>query len=226
MCASQITEKYNDWIVGKIFIGVEDLYYPEGRTEIIETLKPMITRNHQSIRAIRQSEQTVDVYANFILHSNHKNAIRKTVDDRRICVMFCAQQHVQDLERDGLDKNYFERLYGWLDGGGYAAVTEFLRSYKIPEEFDLSCLLSRAPELSNQKLAFESIDDAVENAARYLPVDWIINVQIERDGYNVTLEQPNSDETVSIDGGHGIQSNINEAICVANEYAEKLCQLY
>ena len=151
--ASELAEKFNDWLVGKIFIGVEDVYYPEGRTEIIETLKPMITNSRLPIRAMRSSERTMDVCANFIVNSNHKDAIRKTTNDRRWCVMFTAQQHAEDLERDGMVGDYFPRLYDWLRDGGYAVVTEYLHTYAIPAEFGMDCLLSRAPLTSSTEEA-------------------------------------------------------------------------
>jgi len=151
--ASELAEKFNDWLVGKIFIGVEDVWYPDGRVEIIETLKPMITNARQPIRAMRTSERTMDICANFIVNSNHKDAIRTTSGDRRWCVMFCAQQEIEDMVRDGMTGDYFTKLYGWLNNGGYAMVTDFLHTYEIPAEFGLDCLLSRAPLTSSTEEA-------------------------------------------------------------------------
>ncbi len=151
--ASELAEKFNDWLVGKIFIGVEDVYCNDSRTDLVEVLKPMITNSRQPIRAMRQSERTVDICCNFIVNANGKDAIRKTTNDRRWCVMFCAQQSAEDLERDGMGGDYFSKLYGWLNGGGYAVVSEFLYSYQIPAEFGLTCLLSRAPETSSTEEA-------------------------------------------------------------------------
>jgi hypothetical protein len=151
--ASEIAEKFNDWLVGKVFIGVEDVWYPEGRTEIIETLKPMITNSRLPIRAMRQSERTMDVCANFIINSNHKDAIRKTSNSRRWCVMFCAQQSKEDKIRDGMTEQYFKDLYRWLANGGYAMVTEFLYTYEIPAEFGLDCLCGDAPDTSSTEEA-------------------------------------------------------------------------
>ena len=41
--ANEIAEKFNEWLFNKIFIGVEDVYVPDHKKEIIEVLKPMIT---------------------------------------------------------------------------------------------------------------------------------------------------------------------------------------
>lgn len=186
--ASELAEKFNDWLVGKIFIGVEDVYWPEGRTEIIETLKPMITNNRLPIRAMRRSEQNMDICANFIVNSNHRDAIKKTTNDRRWCIMFCAQQSAEDLTRDGMNDAYFQRLYGWLNQGGYAAVSEFLYTYQIPAEFGLDCLLSRAPVTSSTEEAVtlslgrveQEVQEAIEQGLPGFANGWTSSLALDK----------------------------------------------
>ena len=151
--AAELAEKFNGWLSGKIFIGVEDVYYPGAKTEIIETLKPMITNERQPIRHMGRAEVTMDICANFIVNSNHKDAIRKTANDRRWCILFCAQQSREDKARDGLTPKYFQDLYKWLRADGYAIVSEFLYSYAIPAEFGLDCLCGDAPMTSSTEEA-------------------------------------------------------------------------
>src|SRR5208337_438078 len=56
--AKEITEKYNDWLYGKIFIGVEDIYVdPDLQIEVLETLKPMITGEYIAIRAMYSPQE-------------------------------------------------------------------------------------------------------------------------------------------------------------------------
>src|SRR3546814_12430360 len=71
---------------------------------------------------------TGDNRANFILTSNHKDAIVKTVNDRRYCVLFTAQQSAEDCLRDSMTEAYFDALWKWLRAGGFAAVAGHLRS--------------------------------------------------------------------------------------------------
>ncbi|WP_236470083.1 primase-helicase family protein, partial [Escherichia coli] len=52
--AQEIGEKFNAWLFDKIFIGVEDIYVPEQKLELIETLKPMITGEYLAKRAMQQ----------------------------------------------------------------------------------------------------------------------------------------------------------------------------
>jgi hypothetical protein len=53
--------------------------------------------------------------ANYILFSNHKDAIIKTGKDRRYAMVFCAQQREGDNLRSGLTPAYFKALYEWID---------------------------------------------------------------------------------------------------------------
>src|SRR3546814_8435943 len=67
---------------------------------------------------------TGDNRANFILTSNHKDAIVKTVNDRRYCVLFTAQQSAEDCLRDSMTEAYFDALWKWLRAGGFARTEE------------------------------------------------------------------------------------------------------
>jgi hypothetical protein len=154
--ADQLIEKFNSWLVGKIFIGVEDIYVPHSRDEVIEVLKPWITNRVLPIRDMGRAETMREVCCNWIMNSNHKDALRKTENDRRFAVFYCAQQTKADLARDNMGAEYFSRIYGWLrDQDGFAIVAEYLASYAIPAEFGLDCLLSRAPDTSSTAEALE-----------------------------------------------------------------------
>lgn len=142
---AEIVKQFNGWQLNKIFIMLEDIYYPDGQTEIEETIKPMITGKRQPIRGMQRTERTMDVCANWIVNSNHKTGIRLNKDERRWAPLFTAQQSKDDLARDGMTETYFKRLYSWLENGGYAIVAEFLNTFQIPAEFGLDCLKSRAP---------------------------------------------------------------------------------
>lgn len=148
--AADIDNKFNGWLLNKLFIGVEDIYVPDHKREVIETLKPMITGGDGLEIQFKGADQiTADICANFILNSNHKDAIRKTESDRRFCVFYTAQQCSADLARDGMTGSYFPDLYEWLRAGGYAAVTDYLLSYAIPDALNPATLCHRAPETSS-----------------------------------------------------------------------------
>jgi hypothetical protein len=160
--ATEIAEKYNAWLFDKLFIGVEDVYVPDHKKEIIEVLKPMITNNRLACRDMGVGQVMRDVTANFLLNSNHKDAIRKTQTDRRFAVFFTAQQSPEDFVRDDMTGSYFPELYAWLRGGGYAIVATYLDSYPIPDELNPAGACHRAPPTSSTAEAIEASMGGVE----------------------------------------------------------------
>ena len=133
-------------MLGKVFYGVEDIYLPDSRAEVFEELKPMITGGDGlEIEGKGVDQISADVCGNFMLNSNHKDAVRKTKNDRRICMLFCAQQQAEDLTRDGMSGDYFPKLYDWLREDGYAIVSDLLHTFPIPNEFNPATSCQRAP---------------------------------------------------------------------------------
>lgn len=186
--ADEIGNKFNGWLINKLFIGVEDVYIPENKKELIETLKPMITNERQEIQFKGSDQVTKDICANFILNSNHKDAIRKTRDDRRFAVFFTAQQSEEDIRRDGMGGDYFPSLYAWLQKEGYAIVNEFLSSYKIKDEFNPATSCHRAPETSSTLEALsvgmgsveQEILEAIQEDRIGFSGGWVSSVAMER----------------------------------------------
>lgn len=154
--SKEIGTKFNAWLVGKLFIGVEDVYTPDGRDETFEALKPMLTNERQPVEPKGIDQYSAFVWANFMLNSNHDDAVKKTKNDRRIAPFFTAQQDAAHLARDGMSGDYFPRLYAWLRGGGYAHVAEFLHTYAIPDELNPATHCQRAPETSSTQDAIRA----------------------------------------------------------------------
>ena len=160
--ASKLAKEFNSWLVGKLFYGVEDIYVPDHKREVIEELKPMITGENLEIEGKGVDQINSWVCGNFIFNSNHKDAIRKTRNDRRFAVFYTAQQEATDLQRDGMSEDYFNRLYEWLRADGYAIVSELLHTYPIPEEFNPAGYCSRAPHTSSTTMAINASLGAIE----------------------------------------------------------------
>jgi hypothetical protein len=139
---------FNAWISGKLLAIIEEVYTAD-RKDVIDTLKWLITDDRVPVTPKGVDQITGDNRANFILTTNHKDAIRKTKRDRRYCVFFTAQQEPCDIRRDGMGGQYFPQLYAWLRGGGYAVVNDFLQSYAIPAELNPAVGCHRAPDTSS-----------------------------------------------------------------------------
>jgi hypothetical protein len=186
--ATEISEKFNAWLFYKLFIGIEDVYVADNKREIIEVLKPMITNDRLAMREMQQSQVMGDNYANFMLNSNHKDAILKTRNDRRFCVFYTAQQSPEDLQRDGMNNGYFPQLYKWLREGGYAIVSEYLATYPIPPALNPATDCHRAPETSSTREVLTSslgsieqeIMEAIEEGRPGFAGGWVSSVAIDR----------------------------------------------
>ncbi len=150
--AADITNRFNGWIENKLLIGIEELQ-TSGRQEVADTLKPMITNNRIEVQAKGQDQRVIDNRANFLIFSNHKDAVLKTESDRRYAVFYAAQQEQSDLQRDGMTGDYFARLYGWLENGGYAHFAHYLATRPITVD-----VMGRAPVTS-------STDEAIRSSA-------------------------------------------------------------
>jgi len=194
--AQEIASKFNDWMFGTIFIGVEDIYVPDSKADVWEALKPMITSDRLEIEGKGGKKVTLGVCCNFLINSNHKDGLRKTRNDRRIAPFFTAQQTDADLARDGMTGTYFVDLYDWLKGTGrfagaapgYAHVAEFLQTYAIPDELNPAKDCHRAPVTSSTEAAIaaglgsieQEIIEAIEQGVPGFANGWVSSIALDR----------------------------------------------
>lgn len=143
--AGEIGSKFNAAFYGKLLVLVEDIKISEDRHSLWETLKPMITGRQLEIEYKGVDKVMREVCFNGVLNSNHKDGIRKTRNDRRLCTLFCAQQHESDLERDGLTEDYFNWFRAWVAANG-DVVADYLLTYQIPDEWNPATRAIRPPK--------------------------------------------------------------------------------
>lgn len=185
--ADQLGEKFNSWLFSNIFIGVEDAFVPEHQAEIIEILKPMITGENLTRRAMQTDGVRAETCANFMLNMNSKGGLRKSRNDRRLWINFTPQQEHEDLVKYGMDMAYFTRLFTWLRGDGFAIVAELLHTQPIPPEF-INTLMSRAPLSSSHDevmahgmgLIEQEVQDAIEMESPGFRGGWISSIWFDR----------------------------------------------
>lgn len=185
--ASKLGGSFNAWIYGKLLCCIEDLNIGDAM-EVWEKLKPMITGDSLEIEAKGIDQRTDEVCANFIANSNHKSAIRATLNDRRVCHLWSAQQSAKDVIRDGLDEAYMSSIYDWLRADGYAAVAYYLATLPIPEEFGLRWFMGRAPRTSYHGAAVEAsmgpveqeVNEAIERGDQGFCGGWVSSAALDR----------------------------------------------
>lgn len=187
--AEEISNKFNSWMFGKIFISIEDIYFPASKVDIFETLKPLLTGQKQEVEFKGHDKVMKTVCANFLINSNHKDGIRKTANDRRIAPFYTAQQCKDDLRRDGMDGRYFTKLFDWSERQeGFAMIHEFLWNYDIPEHFNPAGLCRYAPETTatmeaieySREGAAQEVIEAIEQGQIGFRGGWVSSVFLDR----------------------------------------------
>ena len=189
--AQELGNKFNAWLAGRIFIAVEELRHPQldMRELITEKLKTMIAGGiGLSIEAKGVDQTSEEICANFMVTTNHHDAVRKTADNMRRCaIFFSPQQHHGDLERWGMNGDYFPKLYNWLKfGGGFAIVAEELHTYAIPPEFNPANNMHRAPDTSSTAAAIthsrgaveQQVMEAIEQGVPGFMGGWVSSIQL------------------------------------------------
>lgn len=173
--ASEIDSKFNGWVTGALFAGVEEIYTPD-RRDILEGIKTLITNKRLVIERKGMDQFTGDNRVNFLISTNHKDGIPITTDTRRYAPFYCAQQTADDIKRDFPD-DYFYQLYEWAKNGGWEIVNQYLSTYQVADEYNPATLCQRAPKTS-------STDEAVVISLGAVEQEVIAAIEEGRPGFN------------------------------------------
>lgn len=156
--ADQLGGRFNSWIENKLLAVIEEIH-TQGRREVMDALKPLITEERIEVEGKGRDALMVDNRCNMLMCSNHRDAIMKTKDDRRYSILYCAQQSAEDKQRDGMDGAYFSRIFTWLADGGFAAVATYLDTY-VPTVN----IYGDAPHTSGTEQAIEESRSSAQQA--------------------------------------------------------------
>jgi len=179
--------KFTGWLDRKLLILIEEIYVSD-RREALDALKPLITDDRVEIQHKGADQVTSENRANFILTSNHKDAIMVTRNDRRYAVFYTGQQTKDDLARDGMAGDYMPKMWRWLRGGGFANVAGWLDRYQIPDELNPATTCHRAPATSSTDEAIresrsvieQEILQAIEEGRAGFAGGWVSSVALTR----------------------------------------------
>jgi hypothetical protein len=178
--ASQLTEKFNSWIEGNVFIGVEEIKIAD-RRDVLDDLKDAATNDRLEIRGMGREKRMGDNFTNWMFCTNHQDAVPIDQNERRYAPLFTAQQTVHEIARDDMSGNYFPDLYDWLKAVGYRHVAWWLRHTPIDGEFDPAGACHRAPMTSSTQEALKAslgrleqiITGAIEDELVGFRDDWL-----------------------------------------------------
>lgn len=178
--------QFNDWIVGKLFLGFGEIRSSNGRHDFVEIMKDSVTDERMATEGKGVKQTTSDNRANGMMLSNWKDSCPIDLDERRWAVFFAAQQTAEDLARDGMVGEYFPNLFDWLKDGGYEIVTHFLANMPLQARLDPAGLCHRAPTTSSTAEAIQEsrgmfeqeVVNAIEEGQRGFSVEVISSVAL------------------------------------------------
>jgi hypothetical protein len=137
--------RFNAWMRNKLFIFVDEIRVGD-RRDLLEGLKKIITDGRIAVESKGVDQEMEDNVANWLFFSNHKDAIPINENERRYCVFYSQLQSARAIEEGGLTKEYFDRMYDWLENkGGYSAIAHWYMNYPV----ESGSLPHRAPKTSS-----------------------------------------------------------------------------
>jgi len=124
----------------------------ESRVKAENTLKRLITNERISMQAKGEDQVTVTSIINFLITTNHKDAVLILDHTRRFAPLFTAQQNYDDLVTADMHTEggqYFtgpDGLLNWLKHrDGFAICHEYLATYEIAAELNPAGECDKAP---------------------------------------------------------------------------------
>lgn len=113
---------FNEWAEGRQFVLGDDVTGSNKRQEG-DVLKKLITQRELRVNAKYMPSYVVPDCINYYFTSNHPDAFFLEDDDRRF--------FIHEVEVDPLDEAFYAEYDLWVDGGGAAAVFDYLMKLSV-----------------------------------------------------------------------------------------------
>lgn len=137
--------QFNGWMRNKLMILVDEVRVGD-RNDLMNGLKTIITDRRIAVESKGVDQEMEDNVANWIFFSNYKDAFPIDENERRYCIFFSSLQSAIAIAEAGLDKDFFDNMYRWLESeGGYEQIADFYLNYPI----ERGALPHRAPHTSS-----------------------------------------------------------------------------
>lgn len=137
--------QFNGWMRNKLMIIVDEVRVGD-RNDLMNGLKTIITDRRIAIESKGVDQEMEDNVSNWIFFSNFKDAFPIDENERRYCIFFSKLQTAEAIKNAGLTKEYFDKMYYWLEReDGYKKLAHYYQNYPL-EKGNLS---HRAPQTSS-----------------------------------------------------------------------------
>jgi hypothetical protein len=110
--------QYQDYLNESLLCSIEEVRENKKRFEISDAIRDFLIDSPLEVNCKYGGKRTQFVYTNFFFMSNHPDALVLPIKDRRINV-FSGPDFVQS-------RDYYMRLYQWLEGEGVHQLHSFL----------------------------------------------------------------------------------------------------
>lgn len=142
-----LQERYNHYMEGALLVFVEEVrLHGVNRYEALNRMKPWITNEVLTIRAMHRGSYEIVNTASIMGASNHKDAIPAGENSTRYFPIFSRWQTRKAIKAfTNANPDYYTELYACLDHAG--ALRKWLLEYKLSDGFDAD---ARAPESSSR----------------------------------------------------------------------------
>ena len=158
---SLLNRDYNEWAKGAQVVCIDEVRVAgQNRFEVMNKLKPLITNTSVSINEKFENLIEVPNCSNYLLFTNHRDALALSEGDRRYFVIHSPLQTKGHVE--ALGGAYFNKLYGMLheNAGGLRAWFE---QWRISPDFRPD---DSAPQTEHRAELIESTASPLMQAVR------------------------------------------------------------
>jgi len=130
-----INGDHNDWAYGSQLVTMEEVrVVGHNRHSVMDKIKPCISDDDISLRAMYEGVRTVPNITNYLMFTNHHDSLAIDDSDRRYFVLASPLQRVEQIRALGGTK-YFDKIFGMLrdNPGGLRAWFE---QWSISDSFE------------------------------------------------------------------------------------------
>jgi hypothetical protein len=159
-----IKKGWTEWSFGRQLVVLEEVYASgASRHAVMNTLKKLITNDDIPIEQRNRDSREVENTTNYLLFSNHHDALAITPNDRRYFIVKSPlQSKSQVLE---LGEDYFTRLFSFLETHP-GAFRSYLMDWPISPDFNPNGHAPRTKYL--QEMVSDSSSDLVFSVRKLL----------------------------------------------------------
>lgn len=176
-----VNSTFNGWAVGQCLCAVEEVRIVGAKGQdkwaTVNRIKPLITNPVIEVHAKNVNPYNAINTTNYLMFSNHKDAIPLNDDSRRYLILFSQWQHKTAIDAfKQANPLYYTRLYQAIDESP-GAIRQWLLEHEQDENFNP---MGDAPETRARKvMIFKSKPEYIQELDKLIEEDSVPGVSAE-----------------------------------------------